>query len=262
MEEAKSEHNTNILRISSDDRDLKQSINRSNFLVYVNERNTTQNVERMSVKELMLPNNFYNVRDGTNGYQNNTLKILETSYAVGTITIPQGQYAITELLPVLQALINTYLTAGTVALTLGTYDKKITFTFTGTTAIIYNEEDGSTCAEVLGITTTSTATASFEAQALPDLSGLRMVYCQSQDLAMSNGIDASFGHIATVECVSFWNVPFGAYGYTRNSEESLSTIYYARKKNINKISLSLRDKKGNRLDIGTGEMTITLKIYH
>jgi hypothetical protein len=64
--------------ISSDDKD-SDSISNSNFRVTLKERYATQSIDRIIIKEVIVPNAFYNISDGDsvkgNGPANNILLI-------------------------------------------------------------------------------------------------------------------------------------------------------------------------------------------
>ena len=252
-----------LILITSNDKNVSESSSNSDFVIYLKETYNTQNIIRVLVKDISVPNVFYNIRDGTNGSQNNEFVFLETGEVDEFIILPQGQYTTATLMSALQTAMNTVLVSGTVAITQDPLTQKIVFTFTGTTAIIYNVEDESLLSGPLGITTTTPApSAVITADALPSLNGIEVVYIHSKEIALNRSIDGGFGLISAFEDVSFNNVPFGAYAYRQNNDDELAQFTYDQPANLSRITIVLRDDKGNVLDIGTQNMTIVLKAFY
>lgn len=251
-----------IIIISSNDKDNASSNSNSDFVVNLKERYNTQNIKHVLIKEVQVCNCFYNVRSGTNGEQNNQFKMQETGEPDILFTIAEGQYTTATYITALQAAMNTALVVGSVAITQDPINQKLIFTFTGITAIFYNLADGNLMAPVAGITVTTAAPAALiNSDSLPNLSGVNMVYFHSREVGENHGINGDFGLINVVESLSFHDVPFGAYGYKQNNDDELALIQYDQPRNLNRISVTLRDDLGNKLDIGTTELTLTIKAF-
>jgi hypothetical protein len=249
-----------LIVISSNDKDINESKTNSNFIVNLKETYNTQQIKRILVHSILVPNVFYNIRDG-NGSINNVFKFLENGQTAVTFSIPAGVYSLSEYMTELQTQINTALVTGSVVVSQNTVSKKINFLFTGTSVIIYNFDDGNLNANVAGFYTTTADLANITADSLPDLSGINMVYVQSREVAESHGIDGDYGLINLVDSVSFHNVPFGSFAYKQNNDDSLALIEYDIPRNLKRISIRLRDDQGNNLNIGTSDMTIILKAF-
>ena len=97
----------------------------------------------------------------------------------------------------------------------------------------------------------------------PDLSGINQVFVHSREVGTNHGLDAGRqgGYINLVECVSLHNVGYGCWGYKQNNDDEMAEILYQENKNLERISIVLRDCYGNKLDIGTKNMYVILKIY-
>jgi hypothetical protein len=251
-----------LVTIASSDKDPTESTTNSDFVVYLKEKYTTQEIKYIMVRDVQVPNVFYNIRS-SNGTPNNEFKFTQTGQATQLVTIPEGQYNLATFITALQAAINAALVGATVSITQNPLTQRLIFTFTAATAIIYDIEDGNSMGNAAGITTTNIIpVAVINAQSLPDLSGIRMVYVHSIDLARSNTIDGSFGLISMAECINLADTPFGNTAYKQSNDSELASILYADKRNINRIGIVLRDEDGNRLDIGTSQMTVVLKIFY
>jgi hypothetical protein len=259
-----------IVVISSSDKEETSQSN-SDFVVALQEKYYTQGVNKIQVKEVSVPNVFYNIR-GSGTLQNNRL-IINRDGVLIPLTIPEGQYVISDLgtppandlLTTLEFYINTAVAPDSVSLSFDAVSQKVIWTWTGLTPFGFvPKSQGNLMADVLGIAEGDESQIGLTVQTpsyTPALSGLNMVYVQSKDLGESNGIDGDFGLIPLVESVSLHDAPFGSYAYKQSNDSELSEARYDVPRNLNRINITLRDVEGNKLDIGTNTMTITFKIY-
>ena len=252
-----------LLRITSNDKYIPDSKTNSDFTVYLKEEYQTQEVKNITVYNAIVPNIFYNVvGSASNGTINNIFSYLENGQSASTVVVPEGQYLLADFLSALQTALNADLVSGSVLITLDNVTKKIVFTFTGTTVIIYNLSDGNLMASLLGLTTTTADLGSITMNSVPDLSGLNEVYIHSKELADANLVDGDRGSISVVCAVSFSDAPFGTYAHYQATEYSNNRILYPDTRNITKISIRLRDNKGNVLDIGTHDLSLIVKMEY
>jgi len=247
-----------IIVINSNDKN-SQSLNNSNFSVDLRETYSTQQVKRVIVKEVIVPNSFYNIRS-SQGEINNVLKMKENGQADINVSIAEGQYTITTFITALQTAINLLLVSGTVAITQDAINNKLIFTFTGTTALIYGKTDLNLMSDVIGFVDTTADGAVLTAEYIPDLSGINLIFIHSPDLSDNHGIDADFGLINSLDSLSFHDVPYGAFGYKQSNDANIADIIFDIPKNIKRITIIVYDNKGNKLNIGTMNMTVVLKV--
>lgn len=254
--------NEKLIRITSSDKVANESNHNGDFVVYLKETSILQIARNIMIKEVQCANTFYNIRAG-NGFVNNVFKMLETGQSDIFPTIPEGQYNISTFMTALQTAINVFLVGGTVAITQDPLTLKLVFTFTGTTAIIYDFEDGNQMASTVGITqTTSAPSALINADSLPDLSGISMVFFYSEDLSPDYMIDGDFGLTNSFESLSFHNVSFGNYGFKQSGNRIISFIKFTSDRNLIKIRIQLRDQYGNILDPGSTDVVVILKVFY
>lgn len=255
--------------ISSDDKDVG-SISNSNFKVTLRERYATQSIDRIIIKEVIVPNAFYNISDGDtvkgNGPANNILIIdsLDTKTQIN-VSIPAGQYNILQLIAFLQSAMNTALAPLTSSVVITRDDITNLLSFTFTTADTFTFLNTSPMAPVLGfISSISYIPTTFVIRMPdpPDLSGINSVYIHSEALSDGSGIDASKGIINLVESVSMATTAYGTFSYKQNSDTELCTINYTMPRNLNVIDIRLRDREGNLLNIGTKRLTLMVKMYY
>jgi hypothetical protein len=260
-----------LIVISSNDKDSTSNSN-SDFVVSLKESYYTQNIERIMIKDISLPNVFPNVRGPLNygDGSNNLLSIDKQGVGILPVVVPEGQYVIStlgvppanDLITVLTSLIDAVIAPDTVIITLDAITNKLNFTFSSANYkfVKNTTTTPSSLNDVLGIVNATPAyTNIINADGLPDLSGYPVVYVHSKKLAESNGIDGDFGLISLAEAVSLNDTPFGSYAYRQNNDDELSSIIYDNPRNLNRIQITLRDSKGNILDIGTFTMTVIFK---
>ena len=260
-----------LIVISSEDKDNSSNSN-SDFVVSLKESYYTQNIERIMVKDIIVPNVFPNIRgESYISSQNNIFRFQDVLGNLSApVVIPEGQYVIStlgvppanDLITVLETIYNTTvaLPGETVSITLDPITNKLNFTFAGGIGFNFANTTDSPLNDVLGIVgPLPSGSLNIDAQSIPDLGGYPMVYVHSKKLAESNGIDGDFGLISLAEAVSWVDAPYGSYGYRQNNDDELSSIIYDNPRNLNRIQITLRDNKGNKLDIGTHKMTIVFK---
>ena len=256
-----------LLVISSEDKDNPADSN-SDFTVTLKESYYTQNVLRVLVKEITVPNVFPNIRGTDYGSsQNNVLLFTDPSGQV--VTLPEGQYLINSSNPLLDftSILEGLMTSITVATISVSYDEltnKIVFEVANDGSPNITILASSPMASVLGITedlvVPATATPTSPSGQV-DLSGYSNVYIHSKEVADTHGIDGDSGLIALVDPISLTDAPFGAYAYKQENDDELASIVYEDVRNLSRLRIVLRDNLGNKLPIGTHTMNIVLKIY-
>lgn len=255
-----------LVVISSDDKDPISESN-SDFVVTLKEKYYTQNVLKVYIKDIVCPNVFPNVRGSSYGTSQNNNFVIFDGVSNLSVQVPEGQYVIStlgvppanDLLTVLKNLIDPLIAPESVSITLDPITNKLNFLFSGG-SFNFVSSDLSSMNDVLGITGATTAGTNLNAQSLPDLSGYQMVYIHSKKLAEANGIDGDFGLISVAEGISLNDAPFGSYAYRQNNDDELSSVLYDAPRNLNRIEIVLRDVKGNKLDIGTFQLTVIFKV--
>lgn len=256
-----------LLVISSQDKDDPTSSN-SDFNVTLKESYYTQNVLRVLVKEVTIPNVFPNIRGVDYGTsQNNILLFTDPSGQV--VTLPEGQYLINSSNPLLDFTsilegLMTSISVATISVSYNELTNKIVFEVANDGSPNITILKDSPMASVLGITedlvVPATATPTSPSGQV-DLSGYQNVYVHSKEVADTHGIDGDSGLIALVDPVSLSDAPFGSYAYKQENDDELASIVYEDVRNLSRLRIVLRDNLGNKLPIGTHTMNIVLKIY-
>jgi len=243
-----------VLCVCSSSDKLPESKTNSDFQVDFRSAGL-QNVRKVLVSKIIVPNVFYNIR-GTYGIINNSLDMTDgvNDYVV---TVPEGQYTLTQFLAELKAGIDL-IVPGTVTITADPTTYKLSFTFTTPPMTL---RGASPMAQVLGLSADLLCNPTGTCQSIYDLQGYSAVFVHSPELARSHGVDGGFGQISLMAMVSLTTTPFGGNAFYQANDDELAEILYEGINPINQVTIVLRDSKGNKLDIGTNEMTVVFKAY-
>lgn len=243
-----------VLCVCSSSDKLPESKSNSDFVLDFRSAGL-QNVRKILISQVIVPNVFYNIR-GDYGVLNNTLDLLDGAVPV-TAVVPSGQYNLTQFIPALKAAMDLVL--GTpVTITADPITYKLTFSHVAGPITLLSS---STMAPVIGLESDLLCNPSGTCQSIYDLQGYSAVFVHSPELARAHGIDGAFGQISLATMVSLTTTAFGLNAYYQANDDELSEIIYDSVNPINQVTIVLRDSKGNKLDIGTNEMTVVFKCY-
>ena len=258
--------NSRLIYISSDDKNTSESQSNSEFVCYLKENVSVQASNYLVLKNVCVPNFFYNVRGSVNYKEasNNTFVFQELApLATFAVQVPEGQYILSDYITALQGAMNAVLVSGTVAITIDPVNGRLVFTCTGTQINIFSQSNGNLSYALVGADEQKD-TGFFVAQTLdnlPDLSGIQNVYIESKELAPAHGNDPTFGLINILGQVNLSNTEFGAYGFFETNDTELGIVNYQNTRNIQRVDVRVVDGQGNTLPIGNGRVSLTVK-YH
>jgi len=264
--------------ISSEDKDPSSSNSNSDFVVNLKERYYTQNILKVLVSEVTVPNVFPNIRGADYGTSQNNFLSVSTGGPPISIFIPEGQYLLGSVNPLLDFVtvltnqINASIGPSTIAINYNELTNKLEFTMTGSDLFIFGSQNTpltptqakTIINDVLGLPETTFILPDGVLTSAPfqvDLSGFQNVYVHSKEVALSHAIDGDSGLISVVSPVSLVDAPFGGFAYRQNDDNELASIQYDQVRNLSRISIILRDNLGNKLNIGTHKMNVVLKCY-
>jgi len=265
--------------ISSEDKDVSSSNSNSDFVVNLAEKYYTQNILKVLVSEVTVPNVFPNIRGPDYGTSQNNLLGVSTGGPPLSIIVPEGQYLLGSVNPlldfvtVLTNVINASIGPATIAINYNELTNKLEFTMTGSNLTIYGSNNvpplSASGAQILindaiGIGANGLFLPDGVLTSAPfqvDLSGYQNVYVHSKEVALSHAIDGDSGLISVVSPVSLVDAPFGGFAYRQNNDDELASINFDQVRNLSRISIILRDNLGNKLNIGTAKMNVVLKCY-
>lgn len=227
-------HKSRFVRIhSNESRVPVNATTLSSINVVTNDQDLHQ-ISGVRIKSIMIPNSQYNINSN-----NDTLYLTTSLSATTDYTIAQGQYTIASLITALQTAINAAINPETMTITQDALTQKLTFTQSSGTFSMYNHEDGSDMAKVLGILISSTApAATFTAFGLPDLVGLKHIIIASNRITgganlISTGSEFSILGDALVD------VPFGSYIMRERDETTTDHYYFVGFRNCSNFDLAL-----------------------
>ena len=273
---------TLVLKLSSNDRDLKQSNSSSDFVVNINQGKHLQQVKGVVVKQIACMNRMFNINQYNNKFRFWTGipagQTLDEKYdvsandALGTrydIVVPEGQYTFFELTLALTTQIVP--TGLALVITRDATNQKLTqidtsavrVSFYGSQLIRTGEPSG--ISELLGfesgeiyhVETGTPLLAPF----IPKLEGVRFVSIHSRALSPINGLDAS--GISNNLLASFpMNTPYGTNEVYESPNPRSDLILYKTERNISQIDIRLRDEYGRPLDNRNGDITLVLNVIY
>jgi len=272
---------TLVLKISSNDRDLKQSNSSSDFVVNINQGKHLQRVKGVVVKQIACMNRMFNVNQYNNKFRFWTGipagQTLDSKYDVsvndnlGTrydIVVPPGQYTHFELTIALTtqigavSLVPVTVTRDATNQELTQFDSpSLRVSFYGSQLLRTDEPSG--ISELLGFNSGEIYHVEpgipLLAPFIPKLEGSRFVSVHSRALSPINGLDAS-GISNNLLCSFPMNTPYLTNEIYESSNPRSDLVLYKTERNISKIDIRLRDEYGRAIDNQNGDITIMLNV--
>lgn len=254
---------TKLLRVSSKDRDTTNpNESNSSFSVEIPDY-ATNRVSRIETIYASCPNIFQNVTS-----LNNTIRVIKTTGAVVyDVTIPEGQYNVTQLATILQDTISTAINPDSLGVVVSTAsgDSRtiLRFTWVGDTYAI--DYDNSTIRDVIGLTADIGPAVFYDLQSEVNLTGVSEVYIHSKDLSQSNTAEAQ-GTFSALDVLSLAETPYGAVVGHYYKDPTMHHVDYApfqSERNLTKINIRLRDSEGNLLTLPDNfYFTLILRLHY
>lgn len=249
-----------IIILNSKDKDEGTN---TDFVLSFND-SSIQQVSKVLIKDLFIPNLFYNVNE-----RNNVLFFKQNAEAIKSITLPVGQYNVDTLASEIKTQLESQLVFGTVVdITRSNITYKYTFTFSGAVSPANNQvifyQDTSTIRDVIGLLqTTSPASNIIVMDTVFNLKGVEIVQVHSPEIGEMHGLDAgATGYISLLETVSLATTPFGSVAHRQNNDDELAMILYEQPKNLSIVKIVLRDEQGVKLTLpDNAHVSVMLKIF-
>ena len=201
-------------------------------------------VTEVQIKAVSFKNSVYNVN--TN---NNTFKLIHSVDGELTITIPPGQYIMTDLITALKTQIDASASSFVVTITQDPINFKLTFV-ASFGAFIFEPST------LLGFTVDSEFQGNVTADSLPDLGGLSMLHIHSPQLGETLISSEASQNVSRVN--GFLSIPITApFGFNQAWEgNSTHVLEFERPRNLQKISFTLRDGDGRLIDCDENQDTV------
>lgn len=256
--------NHNLCFVSSQNKN-DESISNSDFKVNFGNMTCIEAINKVVIKQIMIPNVFYNIDE--KGYNINNDGNNRFTYSIGavknTITIPVGNYTITSLITALES--DPTLAGLGMSITLNPLTNKLEFTTT--TPIQYlDEKNGNRMARVLGIDNLTFGDVNnFTAQGFNNLSGIQQVFFQSQKISDGSNLVVPNGRCKPIFATIPITVGFGSYQHYITPHPEIDDVEYPSLRNgttLREIDIQIVDRFDNILDLGGLDVIIILKIYH
>lgn len=210
-------------------------------------------IKRVLLKSVYIPNTMYNVN------QYNNKLVYDAGGGDVTITVPVGQYSITQLMDYLvaQFILGPY---STVTYVNDLMTNKLQITFDANVIL----RSSSTISRVLGMDTEND-TANLTVHSLPNiynLSGLQKVYIGSHTIAKGTTMSSSDkAHIKIFTEIPI-TVSYGAIEHrVLDMLEITDEVTHSIPFNISSIDITLYDQDLNILDLNGLDYQIVLKVF-
>ena len=258
--------NANLVKVSSEDRD-PESISSSDFIVSYNNAPCMANINRLAIKNIIVPNVFYNINNtGYNRFNtgNNELFIKNiTTNVPFSIGINPGNYTISQLI----TEINTLLSASGAGLSVteDAVTKKLKFTSSGDLFAYSTDNMGGYLGMIKPPPFTGLGVLVYTLEGFPNLSGVKEIYIGSQRMSDGSHMVIPFGSTLPIIAAVPITVGFGEFETYISPNIELDEIVfpsYSAGSNLRTIDIQIRDNFGNILDTGNLPTTITFKSFH
>ena len=226
----------------------------------INNAGNSCTIQRMVIKSASIPNVFYNIN-----IHNNYFFIFTVSAGREYITIPVGQYNITELITYINSS-TAFINAGAV-LSFDTITNKLITTCTQNLVYEWFENLNATtrtASVILGLINGQDfnviANIPKVHPHMADLSGIKNIYIETSFSKMNSLSDKGHSDVGAIIPVT---VPFGGIIQYQNNEQSLDSvtrsIVYSQ--NMSDPQFFLRDVDGNLLDMNGLHYELHWKMY-
>ena len=237
-----------LLRVSSSERSIGTT---SKFRVSYPNVQVLAKVVSIVVKHASFPNVFYNINT-----TNNEFKYTVNASPIQTITVPEGQYTINDIMTYIENVWGAGID-GTITQDPKTY--KITFASDYAIRLVE-----STMLKVLGVPPEGVLTSTpYTAPNVPQLQGVQHVFINSKVLSKAiNFIDANEKQEQSIVVMIPNDVPWGSVKHYETVHDDLDVINFPSETSLQELDIKLVDADGNVLDLQGQELSLILKVYY
>ena len=259
--------NANLVKVSSEDRD-PESISSSDFIVSYNNAPCMANINRLAIKNIIVPNVFYNINDTGYNIQNSgnsTLFIKNITTGLNfSIGINAGNYTISQLITEINTLLS--LSGGGVSVSEDAVTKKLKFTSGSGDLFAYSTDGmGSYLGMIKPPSFDGAGVLVYNLEGFPNLSGVKEIYISSARMSDGSHLVLPFGSTLPVIAAVPITVAFGEFQtYIAPNIELDEIVFpsYSAGSSLRTIDIQVRDTFGNVLNTGGLPTTITFKGWH
>jgi len=237
-----------LLRVSSSERSIGTT---SKFRVSYPNVQVLAKVVSIVVKHASFPNVFYNINT-----TNNEFKYTVNASPIQTITVPEGQYTINDIMTYIENVWGAGID-GTITQDPKTY--KITFASDYAIRLVE-----SSMLKVLGVPPEGVLTSTpYTAPNVPQLQGVQQVFIKSSVLSKgTNFIDANTKQEQSIVIMIPNDVPWGSVKHYETTHDELDVINYESQNSLQEVDVQLVDGNGNELNLQGQDMSMILKVYY
>ena len=258
--------NSNLVKVSSEDRD-PESISASDFIVSYNNAPCMANVNKLAIKNIIVPNVFYNIN--SSGYNrrnsgNNKLFVKNiTSGVEFSIEVNPGNYTISELITEINTLLS--LSVAGLSITQDTITKKLKFTSSGDLFGYSTDSMGTYLGMINPPDFDSSGLLVYQLEGFSNLSGVKEVFVSSSKMSDGTHLVVAQGNTLPVFATVPISVGFSEFqSYIAPSSPLDEVLFpsFTAGSNLRSIDVRVLDSYGNILDLGGLNIVIIFKSYH
>lgn len=241
-----------LMTIHSKDRQTL-SMTSSNFLIDLGTSTKVNQVKRVTIRRVKIPNTEYNINS-----KNNKLNVESTLNGTLNLTIPIGQYTTAELLTEIKTLYDAANAPSVITFIQNSKTGIISWSISSDTIYF---DSASILAPYLGIKTTVAASAGATFDMPPNLYGLTSVKILSNEIANCNSV-TSKQEYSNILCVVPIKVAYGQYDHYEPQDHELSAIKYKVPKDLRYIDIIILDENDKQVNFNGFDIEIQLKMWY
>ena len=220
------------------------------------------NVNAIALKTVTFRNNVYNILDGVNELTFEASDGVTTVNA--TVTLPVGQYSVTQFMTELEILINAELIpiGATIEFELDLVSYKIGYTMTGGTYISFI--DTSSMADIIGLSETTSQVLIGEFQNIPSLGGLTSVTVNIRTklpMTILNRAENDALYTSSIGVVPV-NVGFGLLQTYSQPDLQDAMLVFTHPYDLTNVQFQIRDPDGRLLTQQRNDLIIEIMVYY
>lgn len=217
------------------------------------------------VQMVSLPHVFNNITEDNNVLYFEAVRMSPLEVISLSVIVPPGQYSATQLMTVLQNLLDPILVTAfgvgaMITFSLDPVTSKIGYTVTNFDTIQFF--DLSTLAYPLGFSSTTPAVGTGSFPFIPSLAGPTMIFLHSQDIAMA-GTTLSINRPISTFCSIPVKVNYLQTIYYESLGSVIDYINLRGSRNVANLNIKVRGSDGTVLEMGDNdELIIVLKVFY
>ena len=213
-------------------------------------------VRAFSLKQIIIPNTQYNIRN-----ENNVFSYVYNESIIESIEIPEGQYTLFDVLSFIEASMRATTGDEEITVSQDPFRKQVIISSPNIRITTFVVNKDRTILPSLGFTD-SLSGNTIIAQELPRLTGTLNYYLMSN--ALSQGVSGYLGNgvkVPLITEIQLDRAAFGQFSFVEEFDHKLNTYYFPREVNLQNIDIRIVDYDNKEVDLKGLDVTIVLRTY-